>query len=175
MAKTKTNGPIRPEQDALAIELLQFTLGRQQSENTFQVAFKIPEEWVKWADDIAEGQSLTGVPWTRTDALRAALVRGLEILRAETKRRASYRRLVDYTLARKTVRAGDVAGEFDISIELANSALHRLSRLGALQLVPFKGDRLPKPGEQGFRLLPNTSAEAMKILRGSGIDPDSPI
>lgn len=58
---------------------------RPASENTFQVTFKIPDAWVKMADAIAAEMSQPGVTMTRTDALRAALARGLESLRAEHK------------------------------------------------------------------------------------------
>jgi hypothetical protein len=148
---------------------------RPQSENTFQVAFKIPEEWVKLADDVAEARSQPGVPWNRTDALRAALVRGLEALRAETRPTLTYRRVVEFVLARKTVLPGALAGEFGISIELANEVLHKLKGAGVLQAVSGRSDRLLKPGEQAFRSLGSSSAEAMKIVRGMGFDPDSRI
>jgi hypothetical protein len=56
------------------------TMPRSPSENTFQVAFKIPEEWVKMADELAGFMSMPGVQMTRTDALRAALSVGLRRL-----------------------------------------------------------------------------------------------
>lgn len=59
------------------------TMARPQSENTFQVAFKIPPEWLKMADEIAAAMSRPGVKITRTDALRAALADGLHKLHAE--------------------------------------------------------------------------------------------
>jgi hypothetical protein len=58
------------------------TMPRPQSDNTFQVAFKIPEEWIKRADEIAALMSMPGMQWTRTDALRAALSVGLDKLHA---------------------------------------------------------------------------------------------
>ena len=60
------------------------TMPRPPSDRTFQVAFKIPEAWVKLADELAVAMSRPGVTMTRTDALRAALATGLEALRAET-------------------------------------------------------------------------------------------
>jgi hypothetical protein len=56
------------------------SMPRPQSENTFQVAFKIPDAWVKMADEIATAMSQPGVTLTRTDALRAALWGGLSDL-----------------------------------------------------------------------------------------------
>ena len=56
---------------------------RPPSENTFQVTFKIPDEWIKQADAIAEGMSKPGLRVTRTDALRTALAQGLSTLQAE--------------------------------------------------------------------------------------------
>jgi hypothetical protein len=53
---------------------------RPKSENAFQVAFKIPTEWTERADAIAAKLSQPGVTVTRTDALRAALARGLDDL-----------------------------------------------------------------------------------------------
>ena len=61
------------------------TMPRPQSENTFQVAFKIPQSWIDMADEIAEAMSQPGLTITRTDALRAALARGLESMRADHK------------------------------------------------------------------------------------------
>ena len=56
---------------------------RPPSENTFQVTFKIPETWIAQADRVAASMSHPGVTLTRTDALRAALARGLDALEAE--------------------------------------------------------------------------------------------
>lgn len=58
---------------------------RSPSDNTYQVALKIPNEWVKMADDVAQAiaTSHAGIATTRTDALRAALWRGLSELRRE--------------------------------------------------------------------------------------------
>lgn len=58
---------------------------RALSDNTCQVAFKIPNEWVEMADDVAQAiaSSRAGIATTRTDALRAALWRGLNELRRE--------------------------------------------------------------------------------------------
>jgi hypothetical protein len=61
------------------------TMPRPPSENTFQVTFKIPDSWVKKADDVASAMSRPGVTLTRTDALRAALAKGLEVLATEGK------------------------------------------------------------------------------------------
>lgn len=59
------------------------TMPRPQSENTFQVAFKIPEAWVAMADELAAAMAQPGITPTRTDALRAALWAGLTAMRAE--------------------------------------------------------------------------------------------
>jgi hypothetical protein len=55
-------------------------VSRPPSDNVFQVAFKIPEEWIARADKVAELMSRPGARMTRTDALRAALIHGLEAL-----------------------------------------------------------------------------------------------
>jgi hypothetical protein len=59
------------------------TMPRPASDNTFQVAFKVPETWIDTADKIAALMSRPGITTTRTDALRAALIRGLDSLEAE--------------------------------------------------------------------------------------------
>jgi hypothetical protein len=59
------------------------TMPRPPSENTFQVTFKIPEQWVKMADEIAAAMARPGLTITRTDALRSALADGLQKLHAE--------------------------------------------------------------------------------------------
>ena len=61
------------------------TMPRPPSENTFQVAFKIPEAWLEMADEVAAAMSPPGVKMTRTDALRAALFQGLTALRKAPK------------------------------------------------------------------------------------------
>jgi hypothetical protein len=53
---------------------------RPPSENTFQVAFKIPDAWIEKADEIAAKMSRPGITVTRTDVLRSALWEGLEML-----------------------------------------------------------------------------------------------
>jgi hypothetical protein len=55
---------------------------RVAGKNTFQVAFKIPAEWVDLADELAKTLSRPEVRATRTDALRAALSEGLTRLTA---------------------------------------------------------------------------------------------
>jgi hypothetical protein len=62
------------------------TMPRAPSDNVFQVAFKIPQEWVKTADDLAARMSRPGVTFTRTDILRAAMARGFEELAKEPQR-----------------------------------------------------------------------------------------
>lgn len=57
---------------------------RPLSENTFQVAFKIPDEWVAMADSIARAMSRPGVTVTRTEALRACLYEGLTRLHGQS-------------------------------------------------------------------------------------------
>ena len=64
---------------------------RPASANTFQVAFKIPEDWVKAADALAMkmGRESVGpidVTITRTDVLRAALFTGLREMKKAKKR-----------------------------------------------------------------------------------------
>ncbi|MBX3208414.1 MAG: hypothetical protein KF764_25435 [Labilithrix sp.] len=56
---------------------------RPKSDNTHQIAFKVPEAWLGTADEIAEALSRAGLTATRTDALRAALRAGLSELHAK--------------------------------------------------------------------------------------------
>jgi hypothetical protein len=56
------------------------TMPRPPSDRTFQVAFKIPEEWVSKADEIAAKLSNPAMRVTRTDVLRQALYAGLQQL-----------------------------------------------------------------------------------------------
>jgi len=58
-------------------------MSRPPSDNVFQVAFKIPEEWISRADKLAAAMSRPGMAATRTDALRSALAQGLVALEAE--------------------------------------------------------------------------------------------
>jgi hypothetical protein len=56
---------------------------RPASENTFQITFKVPQEWVELADALAAAMSRPGLTLTRTDALRTALATGLATLKGE--------------------------------------------------------------------------------------------
>jgi len=61
------------------------TMPRPQSENTTQIAFKIPDGWLERADVLASALSRPGISIvTRTEILRAALGRGLSALEEET-------------------------------------------------------------------------------------------
>lgn len=64
---------------------------RQKSDNTFQVAFKIPEEWIEDADKIAERLSTPGAQATRTDVLRSALYEGLKKMKDGAHKRGTAR------------------------------------------------------------------------------------
>jgi hypothetical protein len=63
------------------------SMPRPPSDRTFQVAFKIPEEWVAMADALAAKRSSPGMRVTRTDVLRLALYEGLQAMIAEPKAR----------------------------------------------------------------------------------------
>ena len=58
---------------------------RQPSDNTFQIAFKIPEGWIELADEIAGRKSNAITTTRRTDVLRAALADGLARMRKGSK------------------------------------------------------------------------------------------
>ena len=60
---------------------MQPTMPRPPSDKTFQVAFKIPDEWVEMADELAKKMSSPGMTVTRTDVLRTALWEGLTKMR----------------------------------------------------------------------------------------------
>jgi hypothetical protein len=70
-------------------------MARPLSENTTQVAFKIPEEWIERADKLAKALSRPGISTvTKTEVLRAAMGVGLVALEEETetpKKRAGRR------------------------------------------------------------------------------------
>ena len=56
---------------------------RSKSNNTTQISFKVPEEWLEDADTVAGKMSAgNAITVTRTEAIRIALGRGLkEMLR----------------------------------------------------------------------------------------------
>jgi hypothetical protein len=56
---------------------------RDKSENVFPLSFRVPEEWVELADEIADAMSNPPVRITRTDVMRTALLRGLQALKAD--------------------------------------------------------------------------------------------
>lgn len=53
---------------------------RHKSDNTFQVALRIPEPWLDRADRLGKRLAITGATMTRADVLRAALSVGLDAL-----------------------------------------------------------------------------------------------
>lgn len=69
---------------------------RPKSQNTHQIAFKIPEAKVRMADQIAAAIAENGVPTgvTRTDVLRAALRLGLATMHTQhvSRRRTATRK-----------------------------------------------------------------------------------
>jgi hypothetical protein len=56
---------------------------RQKNENTTQLAVRLPEAWLARLDSLIPWLAKPGVATTRTDAIRAALARGLDALEAE--------------------------------------------------------------------------------------------
>jgi len=60
-------------------------LAKLPSENDTPIGFKVPSEWLPRADKIAAALSRPGLtPVTRTEVLRLALGRGLDVLEEET-------------------------------------------------------------------------------------------
>ena len=51
-----------------------------------QIAIRVPKPWLAEADVVAKLISRPGFEASRTDAFRAAIARGFEILRAENKK-----------------------------------------------------------------------------------------
>jgi hypothetical protein len=51
--------------------------------DTVQITFRIPTQWLAQADLVAGQISSAGFTASRTDALRAAIARGLEVLELE--------------------------------------------------------------------------------------------
>lgn len=51
--------------------------------DTSQITFRLPNAWLAQADELAKHISRPGFEASRTDALRAAIAKGLEALRAE--------------------------------------------------------------------------------------------
>jgi hypothetical protein len=51
--------------------------------DSVQITARVPPVWLDEADELARAMSQPGVTVTRTDAFRAAIARGLEVLREE--------------------------------------------------------------------------------------------
>lgn len=60
--------------------------------DTVQIALRVPTSWQTEADELAELLSRPGVVASRSDAYRAAMARGFEVLRAELKLDAKMRK-----------------------------------------------------------------------------------
>jgi hypothetical protein len=56
---------------------------REPSENTIQIAIRVPKDWPDRAKALKSWIARPGVAVTRADVFRVALARGLEILEAE--------------------------------------------------------------------------------------------
>jgi predicted DNA-binding protein len=50
-----------------------------------QISFRLPPDWLKRLDAVAEGLSRPGLELARADAIRMAIAKGLEDLEAELK------------------------------------------------------------------------------------------
>jgi hypothetical protein len=57
---------------------------RESSDNTAAINMKVPPAWIERADKLAAAEKGLG-RLTRTDVLRAALERGLEVLEKERR------------------------------------------------------------------------------------------
>jgi len=51
--------------------------------DSVQIAIRVPKDWLEDADEIATLISRPGFEASRTDAFRAAIAKGFEVLRAE--------------------------------------------------------------------------------------------
>jgi hypothetical protein len=58
---------------------------RPPSENTTQIALRIPDDWIARADALIPWITRPGISATRTDVLRAAIARGLDALEADRR------------------------------------------------------------------------------------------
>ena len=56
---------------------------RPPSANDEQIAIRLPKEWIERADKLRDVIAAPGVGVTRSDVLRAALARGLNVLEEE--------------------------------------------------------------------------------------------
>jgi hypothetical protein len=63
--------------------MVQGGMPRPPSSNDVQVAIRLPAEWLARADALLPTLGPPGVTLTRSDALRAALARGLDALEAD--------------------------------------------------------------------------------------------
>lgn len=62
------------------------TVPRPKSDNTGVVNLKLPPDWLDEAQEVAQELSKPGLNITRADALRLAIRRGLDALKADGKR-----------------------------------------------------------------------------------------
>lgn len=58
-------------------------MARPPSENSTQIAIRMPDEWLTRADTLIPWITRPGIAATRTDVIRAAIARGLAALEAE--------------------------------------------------------------------------------------------
>lgn len=53
--------------------------------NAIQIAIRVPQEWIAEADEVAKIISSPGFQASRTDAFRAAIARGFEVIKQDAK------------------------------------------------------------------------------------------
>ena len=59
------------------------SMPRKPSENTTQIALRVPDAWLERCDSLIPWITRPGINMTRTDIMRAALARGLDALESE--------------------------------------------------------------------------------------------
>jgi hypothetical protein len=65
--------------------VLQDGMARPPSGNEKQIALRLPNDWIARADTLIPALSRPGILVSRSDVLRAALARGLDVLEAESR------------------------------------------------------------------------------------------
>jgi hypothetical protein len=60
--------------------------------DAIQIALRVPKKWLDEADQIAKLISRPGFEASRTDAFRAAIARGFEVMKTEAEQETTKRR-----------------------------------------------------------------------------------
>jgi hypothetical protein len=150
----------------------------EAEEKLVQVTLKIPESWVERAEGVGAAMGHIGVTVTKTEALRAAIGEGLDVLheRHVVARGVTYRRLVELVFEERELGRDTtvdvVAIRFNLSSQKARNIALRLSNADVIRETT---EGPPISPRRTFRPNHATVAKTIAAMKVAEIEPDEVI